>query len=415
MSRSFLHQRPRGFTLVELMVAMTGGLFLSIVVFALSRDASRFYQRENRIANATLAGVSGFERLAGDVARAGHLATPNISSDPPVCNRPQASWPEALRSLRALTVDGSGTSVAGTEVAAAGITPKSLLIAGALTTPEVLITNTVAQPNGGAWQITLNLATPSAARLGLNPAITAQASNLSILSSVFMSAGRGRIVRLRDHGMDQYAVVASVAAPPGEAVINLAESPGLIRLTSGGVQCGIDNNGGGMALSVVDLVRYDIRSMLADANYKELFKATSSGSGGGASTLPHQSGRAGLGRVGLGPTGAEIGETREIVSEYAVDLRLDAWGATSGLDPTLVAVTADLNSTYPSTHLLRGVHLRLSVRSREADRDSDISGSGGSGTDLYRIALGPGKTKPFARVRTYQSDIALRNLESSNW
>ena len=40
-----------GFTLVELMVAMTGGLFLSIVVFALSRDASRFYQRESRIAN----------------------------------------------------------------------------------------------------------------------------------------------------------------------------------------------------------------------------------------------------------------------------------------------------------------------------------------------------------------------------
>ena len=38
---------------MELMVAMTGGLFLSIVVFALSRDASRFYQRESRVANAT--------------------------------------------------------------------------------------------------------------------------------------------------------------------------------------------------------------------------------------------------------------------------------------------------------------------------------------------------------------------------
>jgi len=412
MSGSILRKRSRGFTLVELMVAMTGGLFLSIVVFALSRDASRFYQRENRIANATLAGVSGFERLAGDVARAGHLATPNINSDPRVCNRPQASWPEALRSLRALVVENATSSA---ELVEAGIKPKGMVIAGALTTPEVLITNSVAAPNGGAWQITLNLATPSAARLGLNPAITAAADNLRILGSVFTSGGQGRIVRLRDHGMDQYAVVASVAAPVGEAVITLAESPGLVRLARGGVQCGIDNNGGGMALSVVDLVRYDIRSMLTDPNYKELYKASGMGTGGGATALPYESGRAELVRVELNPAGVEIAETREIISEYAVDMRLDAWGATSNVDPTLVAVTADINQTYASTQLLRGVHLRLSVRSREADRDADISGTGGTGADLYRIPLGPGKTKPFARVRTYQSDIALRNLESSNW
>ncbi len=33
----------RGFTLVELMVALSGGLFVTVVVFALARDASRFY------------------------------------------------------------------------------------------------------------------------------------------------------------------------------------------------------------------------------------------------------------------------------------------------------------------------------------------------------------------------------------
>ncbi|HYQ17453.1 MAG TPA: prepilin-type N-terminal cleavage/methylation domain-containing protein, partial [Polyangiaceae bacterium] len=167
MARPFSFRgSERGFTLVELMVAMTGGLFLSIVVFALSRDASRFYQREGRIANATLAGVSGFERLAGDLARAGHLTTPNIANDPHVCNKPQASWPQALRSLRALIVDSSSTSTNNTEVSAAGITPKGLIIAGALTTPEIFLTNSVSQPAGGAWQITINMATPSAARLG---------------------------------------------------------------------------------------------------------------------------------------------------------------------------------------------------------------------------------------------------------
>ena len=43
-----------GFTLVELMVAMTGGLFMSLIVFALARDGARFYQRESRVADATM-------------------------------------------------------------------------------------------------------------------------------------------------------------------------------------------------------------------------------------------------------------------------------------------------------------------------------------------------------------------------
>jgi hypothetical protein len=407
--------RSRGFTLVELMVAMTGGLFLSIVVFALSRDASRFYQRESRVANATLAGVSGFERLSGDLARAGHLATPNIASDPHVCNRPQASWPEVLRSLRALVVDSSATSTASTEVGAAGLSPKGIIIAGALTTPEILLTSSVSSPNGGAWQITLNLATPSAARLGLDPAPSANAKNQAILNAVFLSSGQGRIVRLRDHGMDQYAVVNSVTASPGEAIVTLAESPALLRLTKGGVQCGVHDLGEGMALSVVDVVRYDLRSMVADSSYAALFKASGLGTGGGSNALPYEAGRAELVRVELNAAGVEIPATREIVAEYAVDLQVNAWGATSDLDPTLIPITANLDQSYAFTQRLRGVHLRFSVRSREADRDADISGVGGTGADLYRIPLGAGKTAPYARVRTFQSDIALRNLENSNW
>ena len=47
------HRRPRvgraGFTLVELMVAVTGGLFVAIMVFVLARDGARFYQREARV------------------------------------------------------------------------------------------------------------------------------------------------------------------------------------------------------------------------------------------------------------------------------------------------------------------------------------------------------------------------------
>jgi Tfp pilus assembly protein PilW len=390
-----------GFTLVELMVAMTGGLFLTIIVFALSRDASRFYQRESRVANATLAGVSGFERLSADVARAGHLATPNIQTDPHVCNRPASGTP--VGDLRALLVEDGITAVATTELKTAGINPKQITIAGALNTPEVLITNAIAD-TGEGWQLSLNLNTPAAKRLGL----VAGANNSAALTSIFMSGATGRIVRVRANGKDQYAVVKDVVGTPGSAFINLMAAPQLQRLVSGGVQCGIDNLGVGYAVSVVDIVRYSIRPMVADPAYAELFKA-SFGSGGGPA-LPYEAKRAELVRVELKSDGTtEIDATREIVAEYAVDLQVNAWGATDATNPAVVAV-ADNGAALPQ--LLRGVHLRFSVRSREADRDAlthlDTT------TDHYRIGLGATGGAPFARVRTFQSDIPLRNLEGSN-
>lgn len=393
-----------GFTLVELMVAMTGGLFLTIIVFALSRDASRFYQRESRVANATLAGLSGFERMSADVSRAGHLATPNIQQDPHVCNRPAPA--ALLGNLRALVIEDGKAAVASTELKTAGIDPQAIVVAGALNTPEVLITSSIAQ-TGAGWQISLNLNTPAAKRLGL----IAGADNSLVMSSIFLSGTTGRAVRLRADGRDQYAVVQSVDAAGGNAFVNLAAAPALQRLVSGGVQCGIDDLGEGYAVSVIDIVRYSIRPMVADAAYAPLFAA--SGLGGSAPGLPYEAKRAELVRVELAADGTELGTTREIVGEYAVDLQVSAWGATDATNPALVAVAGPINDTFGFTQLLRGVHLRFSVRSREADRDGPISGE--TGNDHYRIGLGTSGGAPYARVRTFQSDIPLRNLEGSNW
>jgi hypothetical protein len=411
-----------GFTLVELMVAMTGGLFLSIVVFALSRDASRFYQRESRVANATLAGVSGFERLSSDIARAGHLTTPNITSDPRVCNRPAANWPAMLQKLRAILIEEDTLLTDSTEIGDASIKPEGVVIAGALNMPEVFTTASVVENGAGGWEVSINTATPAAARAGLSPDNTATASNLAVLQSTFIAPGNnGRIVRLRKKGMDQYGTVANVAASPGTeialALVNLTPTPALIRPANAAELCGIADLGKDMDFNVVDLVRYSIRSMTADANYAALYKASGLGTGGGASALPYEAKRAELVRVELTPAGTEIEATREIVGEYAVDLQFNAWRATNATNPALLAVGESVNDTYASTHLIRGLNVRFSVRSREADRERGITlGTGGTTNNLYRMPLaGPGGTQVFARVRTFQSNIALRNLENSNW
>src|SRR5690349_20366288 len=94
----------RGFTLVELMVALSGGLFLSVVVFALARDSTRFFQREARLASSTLSGIVGFERLKADIERAGYLSTPNIQRDPAVITLVDSASPAALRTLAGIRI-----------------------------------------------------------------------------------------------------------------------------------------------------------------------------------------------------------------------------------------------------------------------------------------------------------------------
>ena len=132
-------QRPtrrcyRGFTLVELMVAVTGGLFIALAVFALASDASRFYKRESRVADATLGGLVGFERLRADIGRAGFLATPNIRRDPRLCGNPigDASFPQELQRLASLRIDTDGSPNNNT-LNNNGITPDSIVLSGSYT------------------------------------------------------------------------------------------------------------------------------------------------------------------------------------------------------------------------------------------------------------------------------------------
>jgi type II secretory pathway pseudopilin PulG len=415
-SASRARRANAGFTLVELMVAMSGGLFLTIVLYALSRDTSYVYQRESRVANATLAAVSGFERLAADVARAGHMSTPNINQDPRVCNRPTSTWPDGIEQLRAVAFTTDGASATGTELADLGVKPHTLTLSGAFDASEELYTNSI-EPTATGYAVSLNRETPSALRLGISSLPAAAAANLAVMQSVFMSGTVGRIVRLRKDGSEQYGVVTGVATTSDSATINLASNPPLQFRLKGDVGCGIVGTGTSYSLSVINVVRYSIKSMKAVTAYSALFDAAKAGlSADKQAELETR--RAELSRVEIAPDGSEIEETEELVAEYAVDLRFVPWAAKSTTNPAIGAdvsgSTASADQFTPTAgqpQLLRGVNVRLSVRSREADRATDV---GSSGVGSYRF--GPlGDAKLYARVRTFQSDIPLRNTEGTNW
>jgi hypothetical protein len=388
----------RGFTLVELMVALSGGLFLSVMVFALARDTSRFYQREGRLANATMAGMMGFERLKADIARAGYLTTPNIRRDPTVCMTPSAGWPSMLQTLASVQINPDQPN--NTTLAGMGLTPDEIVLAGSYLATEAF---PLRQATGNTLYLQVNVA--PMARLGYLAAGLTAENQKALLANVFRA---GRVLRLTDNaGLQYFGVIADVTGG-AQPVVTLEPVPSLVY---GGTaqNCGIQGDCTGCLVSVVNFIRYQIRDLKAagDARFQPLFTASAN--------APGEATRTELVRDELDLSGEPIDAETELVAEYGVDLGFSATAWMIGANNAIDVQPGDGNfaTFFPATEAavadpqrVRAVRARLSVRSREADRQAAIPGG------FYRFKLPDGD---WARVRTFQADISLPNQEAVRW
>ncbi len=416
----------RGFTLVELMVALTGGLFVTLAVFALARDSGRFYQRESRVANATVGAILGFERLRVDVAHAGFLVSPNIVRDPSVCSKPSAAWPAALGNLAGIAIT-SGTS--GGALAANNRTPPTLSLAGAYSSTDMFTAQV--SPNGSNVDFLLTLGSPALLRLGngVNP-------DDATMQGVFKA---GRALRYVQYGIQYYGTILK-ANGGSSPTVTVNGNPVLQMRSGSGLGCGIEYIGSGVGrgtINVVNFIQYSLRNLstspqgvpgaqtaAATTAYASLYANSAAG--------PGEAGRTELVRVELDDTGTAMEGTEEVVAEYAVDLDFQitaVTGITGCCDPTVSAVPSTSTSfaTFtgrPSTanttpELIRSVRTRLGVRSRESDRPADVSADTGAtqSQGLFRFNVGASATTPdtFARVRTFQADVALYNQLDVLW
>jgi hypothetical protein len=390
-----------GFTLVELMVAITGGLFVSIIVFSISKNSARFYQSETRVGEATLGGMVGFERLRADIARAGFLSSPNIRTDTRVCGGPPGAtgFPTLLDTLSSVQVTQDDSQLPNNP----NLFQDSILLAGSYSSIDHFAMRAFQQTNAG-YTITLDPASGAMTRLGYDagPSST-QGSRETALGSVFMA---NRAVRIVDRSNKHYyGIVASVNAQIAtEPSILLAATPAIQRQQSGSA-CGIDQCTG-CVVNVVNFIRYEVLSIAASpGGYAPLF------ADGGAA--PFDNTRMELVRTELDPGGGTLaGTTPELVAQYAVDLKfgLIVDDRAAGAQPTLLAYAPGSAEVANETrfHRIRGVRARLSVRTREGDREVDMDQTN-LPAGLYRVGLGPDGERPFARVRTQQTDIMLNN------
>jgi hypothetical protein len=397
-----------GFTLVELMGSLAGGLLLAIGVFMLSKETSALYQRETRAATATLASVVGFERLRADIARAGFMASPNIRRDPFVCGRPATdpNWPELLSSLSSIRIENMDTSELPDLFADNGLAPQRILLAGNYSSAEAFPIRTI-YPTADDVEVHLQVETGAMSRIGYN---AAGADREAVLRSVFPP---GRAVRIVDKsGRHHYGVLESVSVVSGPVLILSDSAPAVQFRDGSGIGCGLKGEETGATINAINFIRYELRSLDGVTGYAPIYDVEGPA---------YDADRTELVREELDPEGNAINGSQELVAEYAVDLRFRVTVAPSQRSPLAYVEQANLASWVgdPATlgpgagpQLVRTVHTWLSVRSREADRTSGIDTESGP---LFRIGLGSEGSAPFARVRTVQARIALHNQMGVTW
>jgi hypothetical protein len=167
-------------------------------------------------------------------------------------------------------------------------------------------------------------------------------------------------------------------------------------------------------MSVVSLVKYDIRSLVTAPFQYSVLVSTSPGQ----AAATGDAGRTELVRTELDATGAEItspNNSMELVAEYAVDLHFGISEASlitgDNYTPTVTDWPFFDSHVYSVTantpQRVRSVTVRLSTRTRAPDRDTDIA-PGPDGRRL-RFLVSSTLQPAYARVRTNYATVALGN------
>jgi len=405
-------EAARGFTMIELVVALSAGLMVSMAALVLSRNATKFFQNEARISATQLAATLGMNRLTQDLQRAAFLSTRNNVTDPSLCTN--GGLPPSLAGLAGLQIRIGGSvaehpaDLAQSTDPQNGMRPDSVIIAGSMDASERFA---VAWTFSGVGQRSVDLQLDGAiARLRQLATQNNNQSLSQILTPIFRPK---RFLRFVDDGRGQgnvWGIIESfsVTGPVGaETVRVVLQADPAAPIKAQNTTCGIGEGANiGIFVSVVSRVRYDLRSLKADLNYGTLVAADATTVGVTGEDL-----RTELVRVELDPNDTEAPGTLELVAELTADLKFGvtkapAVGSATAFDPVMVTFGFDDPAVETTPELVRAVQVRLSTRARVPDRENALGASGRQ----YRFAvLQPPIRERFARLRTLNATVALPN------
>ncbi len=422
----------RGFTLVELTVAMSAGLIVAMGAFLLARNASAFFQNESRVAGAQFAAMVGMNRLTSDIRRASMGSTPNASVDPSVCGFSNA-WPAGMRQLQGIQILQGGSSLAdgagNAQNKANLLDPDAIIIGGNVTTTEMFDVAAVVSGGGG---VTITLELTGAYQRHL----AAAQSNANVLGNVFKV---GHYVRLVDQeGKQAFGVITSLNQAGTKPVITLAASPlfPTRSVANSAAACGCTGICTGTIVNPVTRIKYYLRKVdpAVYARYAGMYpKANVNGAASTYFKGEAEAPRTELVRVELDSGDAEVADSLEIVAEYAVDLKFGITRTDPGPAPNFLPVVfrypigdvnvynqTKANQTGGRPDHVSAVQVRLATRSAVGDRRNDINAPGNhvnADGSIWRYDLGGTVDDRwrFARVRTLIADVYLSNQAGVTW
>jgi prepilin-type N-terminal cleavage/methylation domain-containing protein len=427
----------RGFTLIEVLIAMSVGVLVAAAAFSMSRNATLFFQQESRVSAAQLALTLGMNRITADLQRASFLSSPNAAADPMVC-RAGTDWTatKGLQSLAGVQIT-HGPAAAQSNHANNGMAPDQIVIGGSFDHSEAFVVHCV---HKSGTNVQLQLQSPIydgamarvVAQLGTSPATPLDKR----LATIFVP---GRFVQILDPstGFKVFGKISTtdpvVVTAGNLATVTLDTVPTVP--TKPGSRCGISNLGSdacgaGLLVSVVSRVRYQIADLTTNGGkYQNMVNKAQTGLSTAQATVTGDVGRTELVRGELGPNDdasvltSALDDTKlEIVSEYAVDLRFGLTVSTmiphDDYNPTVdpypignakvyeAAGDTAVPGSYPQR--IRAVQVRLATRTRAPDRYTDYGTPAGDGRRMHFYI--PGTPNPsYARMRTGYANVALPN------
>jgi prepilin-type N-terminal cleavage/methylation domain-containing protein len=433
-----MRRASRGFTLVELTVALVAGLIVAMGIVGLSKEATRTFHEEMRTAAAEATLRTAIDRLRADLERAGYMSTGNIMLDPRIARAPGAANNVAnvgnamvgIRRLAAIRLYSGGSS-ANTPLSAQQkppITPDAIEIAGNMTSAEQFEVETI-QVSGNCTRLSLSSTSPAMYRINAVGAKT-QAVELNAIFQPY--PGKQFMVRLVDDtGRAQFLATCPGTTTAGfqnttqpYVDVDSTNTPVLsaqATRTMGGVS---GTPSGRAFVNPVQIVRWELtNASLEPAQYQNALATLSLTSAIDANKYD-------LVRSFVDATGTVVAETSEIVAEYAVDLDF-AFSVENGTaaQPSMLTFSFDdpTNQTWgddvslskqppPMPERIRIVRARLVTRAAQPDRTVNLPVTNfGGQTFLFRYCLnGQGcaatdRSLQWARVRTITAEVSVPN------
>lgn len=391
-------RRQQGFTLLELMVALTVGGLVVTAVFMLGGASSRQFQEQQRIGITQRSVRMAMDRLRRDIARAGYLSVPDTRS-PNVRVCPQPAMPQVQAIWFQDSDPTARDALSAVNGAANGVSADQLVLTGNYATSEGYLvrsldstgTQVMLQTHWLGFRNAFAMDDGSSGGSGTEPRpVTIDQARVE---AVFAP---GRLLHLETPNRNHFFVqISNVTVNAGS--VTLTVEPGF----------GQDNPcirglGRGSIVTPISQIRYSLGPAGADLQPNNANVT-------GANTV--------LYRDELNMVSGAI-MRRQPILEYAIDFNLDFIvdeNTATGQPPriTRVAGAAAQGVVQDRAWQVRGVIASLAARTPEQDPrfgwPADWESGRPASAPLNRFQVFPGRDGA-ARVRQLRTEVQMPNM-----